>query len=266
MQKFNYHTHTYRCGHADKNMLDEEYVLEFINKGFKTIAFSDHCPQREIIDKRNNMRMKYSEMEEYLKSINYLKEKYRDKIKIESGFEVEYLPGMEDYLFELKKRTDKILLGQHFIYDNNNKDLKIFRWHDFNDYDLIKYAKYIEEAMKLGIPSIVVHPDLYMLGRNRFGDIERRVAEIICDAAEKYNVPLEINLTEGCLSLVNLDYHISYPCKEFWDVASKYKIRVLYGIDAHFKEQIRYYEDSIQVVNELIGEDIICKLNFVDEL
>lgn len=25
MQKFNYHTHTYRCGHAQFDMEDEEY-------------------------------------------------------------------------------------------------------------------------------------------------------------------------------------------------------------------------------------------------
>ena len=30
MQKFNYHTHTRRCGHADNNMSDEDFVKEFI--------------------------------------------------------------------------------------------------------------------------------------------------------------------------------------------------------------------------------------------
>ena len=30
MQRFNYHTHTKRCGHADMNMADEDYVIEFI--------------------------------------------------------------------------------------------------------------------------------------------------------------------------------------------------------------------------------------------
>ena len=28
MQKFNYHTHTRRCGHADNNMSDEDFVKE----------------------------------------------------------------------------------------------------------------------------------------------------------------------------------------------------------------------------------------------
>ena len=54
--------------------------------------------------------MEYSEKDEYLKSIKLLKEKYKDKIQIETGFEVEYLPGQEDNLLELKNETDKIIL------------------------------------------------------------------------------------------------------------------------------------------------------------
>lgn len=35
MQNFNYHTHTYRCGHTQKDVTDEDFVNEFIKKGFK---------------------------------------------------------------------------------------------------------------------------------------------------------------------------------------------------------------------------------------
>ena len=107
MQKFNYHTHTRRCGHADNNMSDEDFIKEFIKKGFTKIAFTDHCPEKEEIDHRTNMRMKYSEKNEYLESIKSLKEKYKDKIEIETGFEVEYLPGQEENLFELKNETER---------------------------------------------------------------------------------------------------------------------------------------------------------------
>ena len=69
MQKFNYHTHTRRCGHADNNMTDEDFVKLFIKKGFTKIAFTDHCPQKERIDFRKNMRMEYKEKDDYLNSI-----------------------------------------------------------------------------------------------------------------------------------------------------------------------------------------------------
>ena len=30
MQNFNYHSHTYRCVHADLDYTDEEYILDYI--------------------------------------------------------------------------------------------------------------------------------------------------------------------------------------------------------------------------------------------
>ena len=70
--------------------------------GFKRIAFTDHCPEKTIIDTRDNVRMLYNEKKEYLTVIQKLKEKYANQIIIESGFEVEYLPGEEENLKELK--------------------------------------------------------------------------------------------------------------------------------------------------------------------
>ncbi len=45
MQNFNYHTHTYRCGHAQKDMTDEDFVKEFIKKD---------CFYRSLSGKENN--------------------------------------------------------------------------------------------------------------------------------------------------------------------------------------------------------------------
>lgn len=266
MQNFNYHTHTYRCGHADNLMTDEDFIKELIAKNFKKVAFTDHCPDKDGIDKRHFMRMDYSQKQEYLDSIKQLKEKYYNVIDIETGFEVEYLPGQEQNLLDLKSEVDKVVLGQHYIYSEDNKTLKIFRHHDFNGDDLIRYANYIDMAMKNSIPDIIVHPDLYMLGRNSFGSTEATVAHMICKSSEKYNIPLEINLTEAFLYLTGRKNKISYPSKEFWEIASQYNIKVLYGIDAHFKEQIRLYEESINIVNDLIGQDVIEKLHFIENV
>lgn len=278
MQTFNYHTHTYRCGHADLNLKDEEYVKEFIKMGFKKIAFTDHCPEKNENDKRPNIRMEYTQRKEYLDSINKLKEKYADKIEIESGYEVEYLPGEEENLMELKQETDKLILGQHFIYDDN-KELKIFGATVFSDEDLIQYAKYIEKAMELGIPDIIAHPDIYMLSRESFGKVEEKATNMICSAAEKYQIPLEINLCkifnriyfEGKKLTIPTNKErkekiatVKYPCQGFWKVAANYNIKVLYGIDAHFKEQIQVSNELIQLANEIIGEETINKLNFIE--
>ena len=279
MQKFNYHSHTYRCKHADLDMKDEEYILEYIKMGFEKVAITDHCPEKNLIDKRQNMRMDYSQKDEYLNSIKKLKEKYADKIQIETGFEVEYLPGEEENIKELKKEVDKIILGQHFIYDEN-KELKILGEHDFTDEELIRYAEYIKKAVELNIPDIIAHPDVYMRKRKSFGEIESKVANIICKVAEKYNLPLEINLA----NIFNKTYYenkqlnndpiekqkeklsnVDYPCKDFWEIVTNYNIKVLYGIDSHHKRQVSLYKNSIELANEIIGKETIEKLNFITE-
>lgn len=277
MQRFNYHSHTYRCVHADLDMTDEDYIKEYIKMGFNKIAFTDHCPEKNEIDKRTDMRMKYSQKEEYLKSIKDLKEKYADKIEIESGYEVEYLPGEEKNIQELKDEVDKIIIGQHFIYDEN-KQLKILGRHDFSKEDIMEYANYIEKAIELGIPDIIAHPDIYMFKRKNFGKDEEEVANRICKAAEKYNIPLEINLAKVFKTSyyknrkLNNDpieiqkervANADYPRKEFWEIASKYNIRVLYGIDVHHRGQISVFNNLVTLANEIIGKDTISKLNFI---
>lgn len=278
MQNFNYHQHTYRCGHADLDMLDEEYVIEYIKMGFKKIAFTDHCPEKNEIDTREDMRMKYSQREEYLTSIQKLKEKYQDKIEIETGYEIEYLPGEEKNLEELKQEVDKIILGQHFIYDNDKKLKPLSTDVTFTEEDLITYAKFIDKAMELKLPEIVAHPDFFMRSRKIFGKVEEKIAHKICQLAEKYNIPLEINLN----NIFNTTYYenqqynhdtmeqqkkklknVIYPCKGFWEIASNYDIKVLYGMDVHHRGQILLWNELREFANQIIGEETIKKLNFI---
>lgn len=280
MQNFNYHTHTYRCGHADMDYLEEDYIKDFIKMGFKKMAFTDHAPEKNEIDRRPEIRMKYDERIEYLQSIKELKEKYKGQIEILSGYEVEYLPGEEENLKELKNETDKLILGQHFIY-NKNGNLKIFsssKEEIFTEEELIKYAQYIEEAMKNNIPDIIAHPDLFMLNSEKFGEKEEKISHMICKSAEKYNIPLEINLnrvfkeinekkiqTENdSIELQNNELsNISYPCKEFWNIATQYNIKVLYGLDVHHRGQITLYNNLIELSEKILGKEIINKLNFI---
>ena len=57
---------------------------------------------------------------------------------------------------------------------------------------------------------------------------------------------------------------VVYPCKEFWKIASEYDIRVVYGIDTHHRGQIELFNEFVELANEIIGKDVIEKLNFVD--
>ena len=279
MQRFNYHTHTFRCKHSDPDYSDEEYVLDFIKMGFKKMAFTDHCPEKNVIDTRTTQRMSYEERLEYLESIKYLQKKYSSKIEIQSGYEIEYLPGEEENLKELKEETDKLILGQHFIYDEN-KNLKIFGRSDFSNEELMRYSKYVEKAMELKLPDIIAHPDIYMMKRKEFREVEEKVANIICAASQKYNIPLEINLNDIFYKTYYIGkkynndsiekqkeklINVQYPCKDFWNIAKNYDVKVVFGIDAHYKGQIALWNQLLELVNTLLGKEIIDKLNFIED-
>ena len=266
MQKFNYHTHTVRCGHADGNMRDEDYIKELLDVGITKMSFTDHAPMKEQIDTRKYMRMEYSQAKEYVDSINILKEKYKDKIEIQAGFEVEYLPGQEENLFELKKMCDKLILGQHFVYNTDKTALKVFRIDQFGYDDMIRYASYIKTSMEIGLIDIVAHPDVFMLSQSAFSKAERDASEIICKAAAETKIPLEINLAQAQSLVANPTAKVCYPVREFWEIASHYNVNVIYGIDAHNRQQIRNYEKSITIANEIIGKETIAKLNFLTDL
>lgn len=279
MQNFNYHQHTFRCGHADLDMLDEDYVKEAIEAGLKKIAFTDHAPEKNKIDKSHNTRMEYEQKEEYLESIIKLKEKYQDKIEIETGFEVEYLPGEEDNILELKKASDKIILGQHFVY-NDDKEL-LYVWEDnLTDRMIALYGEYVAKAMSLCIPDIIAHPDVYMVGRKQFGKKEEAVAHMICQVAEKYQIPLEINLNriyqrtyfqnEKFDELSDNEKEerlvkVAYPCKGFWKIVANYRVKVLYGIDVHHRNQIPYFENLQKLATKILGKETIQKLKFIED-
>ena len=284
MQNFNYHQHTYRCGHADLDLSDEDYIKEYLRNGVKKVAFTDHCPEKEVIDPKERVRMRYDDRLEYLDSINNLKKKYNDKIDILSGYEIEYAPGQEENLQELKDETDILILGQHFVFGENINDIRIIGWGESNtDEELLKYGEYVKTAIEKGFPDIIAHPDLFMLGRKTFGKLEEDVTRTICKTAEKYNIPLEINLNnifcntyynyytkeflyDGIENQYSKLSNVHYPSKRFWEIVSEYDIKVLYGLDAHHKGAITCFKDLMILAKFIIGDETIGKLKFIENL
>ena len=111
----NYHTHTYRCNHAEGE--DRDYIEKAIQNGMKVLGFSDHCPWVYPDNFVSHTRMKASETEEYFTSLTKLRNEYRKDITIYIGFESEYIPE----LMEAQNRLlagyplDYMILGQHFL-------------------------------------------------------------------------------------------------------------------------------------------------------
>lgn len=226
MQNYNVHTHTRRCHHAVGE--DEQYILAAIDAKMEVIGFCEHMPYPGV--EIESDRMFNRDVEEYLTTMNHLKEKYKHQIQILVGFEIEYYEDQKDYLLKMKKRCDYFIIGQHFKYfDGYNYD------HFDNDEDVLMYAHQIEKALDIGLVKYVAHPDYFMLGRRAFTPACKEAAKIICEAVKRNCGVLEVNLNG--LRYGQLYYRkgkrYAYPTRDFFKIVSEYDLPVCYGYDAH---------------------------------
>lgn len=239
-----YHSHTKRCGHAIGN--DEEYVLAAIKLGIKRLGFSDHVFLKGV--NQPWMRGKFEMLDDYLSSINYLKDKYKDKIEILAGFEAEYLPThLETYkeLLETKK-IDYLILGQHTGEENDG--LVPYFYPSFSLKGLYRYGHDVVKGIESGLFTYLCHPDLFMNAYKKWDSNTIKVSKMILEACEKYHVPIEINI--GGMRHGNYNPIDHYPSDQFFQLSKKYKVEIVVGVDAH--NPIDYNEEDIAKVLEFI--------------
>ena len=99
--KTNYHTHTFRCGHAIGD--EEEMVISALNEGIEVLGFSEHVPLPHyrkhllkgipytignfhsfgsaclsILKNGPAMRLPYSKKDIHIEKVKELKKKYKD--------------------------------------------------------------------------------------------------------------------------------------------------------------------------------------------
>ncbi len=248
----NYHTHTFRCGHATGT--EEEYIKYAIDGGIKILGFSDHAPYKFPDGFQSDWRVQENDAEEYFETLSGLREKYKDKIKIHIGFEMEYYPKyFEDMLNKVKKLgAEYLILGQHYFGDEHpGCPHTCLCKHD--EKALIEYTDLVIEGIKTGEFLYVAHPDMLLFS----GDaaVYKREAKRLCDAALAYDIPLEMNFLG-----INDNRH--YPNESFFQVVSDVGNKVIFGFDAHSPERA-YDIKSLEIAENLVKK---YNLNLIDEL
>lgn len=249
----NWHTHTYRCGHAKGT--DEEYVLEAINAGLKRIGFSDHAAYPGV--RNNTIRMTYKQVPEYMHSIRKLKEKYKDQIEIYLGMEIE---GYDEYLETLeyyRRELDYCILGQHG-FSIENEDSYFIKDKE----GLLRYVELIEKACAKGLCDYIAHPDVCLWSYPNIDSTVIEVANRIADVSLKYNIPVEANCGSGVRrgKREYLDgFRYPYPTKAFFEVFARKGCEVVIGLDIHDPQLFKTdeYIDRVYSVIKDLGCNII---------
>ena len=232
----NYHTHTYRCGHASMEP-DEAYVKAAIETGIKILGFTDHCPwpYSESFYKRG-VRMHMSELDEYIASIRGLAEKYKDSIKIYVGLECEFFEEFLPYIERYHEMVDYLLLGVH--WRKSEEAGEISSSNAVTPEHLSWFSENTIRGMKSGLFRYVNHPDHLFSSYPVFDEYCEKASREICKAALETGLPLEYNLGGAGKGERGGFTGLGYPCPGFWKIAAEMGCQAIVGIDAHSTEPI----------------------------
>lgn len=233
----NFHTHTYRCHHADGDIKD--YLLFASLSDCGALGFSDHCPfPADTIDNWQDIRMSPEESHNYIKAIN--KQKGKWKFPLYAGFECEwstrYKSWYTDFLIG-ELNADYLILGPHWVEYGN----EFVYAPQFGDKKLLHlYVDNTIQAMLSGLFKFVAHPDLAMSGWQKWDSEAVSCFSQIIDCAIDCNLPLEIN-GQGMLKpqiQTPQGMRFQYPYDEFWLLAKSKGATIICSSDAHNPENV----------------------------
>ncbi|MBQ8320803.1 MAG: histidinol-phosphatase [Clostridia bacterium] len=249
MMNYNYHAHTYRCGHATGE--DEDYVIRAINGGIKYMGFSDHAPFVFPDGYESHYRVKTQDIQSYFDSLGSIREKYKDKIEIKIGFEMEYYPEHFEKMLKNAKNigAEYLILGQHYI-GNEHPDTYASTKKTDSEELLSRYVDCVCSAVDSGVFTYVAHPDIINFVGN--DNIFRKEMSRICEVSKQSGIPLEINF-------LGIRKGRHYPNPKFWEIAGEAQCPVTFGCDAHDPIDA-FDEKSLSVAEWLVRR---YKLNYI---
>jgi len=248
---YNYHAHTFRCKHASGT--EEEFIKQAIAGGVKRFGFSDHFPFTFPDGYESSFRVPTAQVEDYFSTLYALREKYKNKLTIYVGFEMEYYPIYFEEMLEDARNygAEYLILGQHFLYNEHPDGIPSTRKTDNPTY-LREYVTTVTDAMKTGVFTYVAHPDIFHF----IGDETVYCEEIrkICITSRELSIPLEINF-------LGIRDGRHYPNERFWNIAAQEKSPVTFGFDAH------HTPHAYDAVSLIAAKEFVKKLhlNYIGE-
>ena len=176
--------------------------------------------------------------------------------------ECEYFEDYDWLYKELREKykAEYLILGVHFFPYKNE-------WHyvgdlDLNSESLKAYTDYVIKSMESRKFDYLAHPDLFGISYRNWDENTINASRRILEAAEKLDMPIEININGIRRPVVryNLGERYAYPIKEFWELSKEYNVKRIIGVDAHNPLNLENMEWGLNFVKE-IKIDVIEKLN-----
>lgn len=244
------HIHSPYCPHGTKDSF-ELYVEEAIKLGLKEISFTEHMPLPGGFMEPEFLRTCSPTLElaeEYIKELDGIKDKYKEQIKINTGFEVDYIEGYEektkDLLNKYGSNIEDSILSVHFIKLDDGYQCVDFSHEEFGN--LVKklgsvekvYDKYYETLLKairadLGMfkPKRIGHPTLVRIFNSEY-PIEYTNIKLLEEIIKEIKVR-DYQVDFNTAGIRKIYCREVYPSGIFAELVERYDVDVVYGSDAH---------------------------------
>jgi len=229
------HNHTSLCNHANGTV--DEYVQMAISKGISIFGFSDHAP----MNFDTKYRMTFEQMQEYEDMLKDVATKYRDKIDVRLGYEVDYIDGLVDERV-MNRDVDYFIGSVHFIDKWGFDNPEFIGKYDEMDIDEL-WKKYFDSISKMAQTKqfdIVGHFDLIKVFKY-FPKVDiTTLASNALDAIADSNMVIELN-GAGLRKPVKE----AYPSFTLLKEIQRRGIPISFGSDAHETSQVGQFSEQL---------------------
>jgi len=258
MKKIDGHTHTHYCPHGAGDHV-ENMIERAIELGFEEYHITEHTPfpsnfikllepKTELL---GDLTMSEREVDRYIKEMLDIKQKYKNKINIRVGFEVDYLPTeiawTKSFLQEYGKYCDVGILSVHHMEALND-----WRYIDYQPDDILNhlipkygslenyqkaYYDLVQESIYADLgqykPQKIGHLTLVdkfqkVVGVANLESIDKQIYELLQLIKEK-----DYCLDYNHAGLFKPFCGETYPPKRVVEQAMQLGIPLIYGSDAH---------------------------------
>ncbi|THF85477.1 histidinol-phosphatase HisJ family protein [Deinococcus sp. KSM4-11] len=230
-----YHTHHYRCGHAEGNLID--YVESALRAGLSEIGLSDHSPIYHLGEDPHILpgtAMSHHEFPSYVREMHEVRERFRGRIAVRLGVESDYVMGWDEHYRKLWHSTslDYVIGSVHWLGTWNIFSSELPAGRSAEDiYE--EYLRTTQAAARSGVYDIIGHLDC-LKTRGHIPDLSiTPLLEETVRAIAQSGVAIELNTSGWRKGLGE-----PYPREELLAVCRHYGVPVTLGSDAHRPEDV----------------------------
>ena len=223
------HCHTRLCKHAFGE--PDEYAAVALERGFKGITFTCHCPLPNGFSA--NVRMAPDQFDDYVAMIAATRTALAGRLDVRLGLESDFYPGVEPWLEKLHARVplSHVLGSIHYQVSDYRK---MYFTGDVKLYQQL-YYEHLALSAESGLFDTLAHPDLSKNESPTEWDFARMRPSIerALDRIAATGVAMELNTSGVQKALPEMN-----PSPSQLVLMRERGIPVVIGADAHVPERV----------------------------